>query len=454
MKRRDLFSAMAGSAWLVACGGGGGSPGVPPLQLEREVEGRAVVKLASSTAGGTTGLVALDEQLVSLAEFGPKRTLVVTPANGSALRRIDAPEGWSLVDFTLHPAGDISAVLTQGGLVRLWRMDALGALKRDQPYTDALVSSDACFDAGGAIDPHALQPVLTRDAARVFALGDSLLLVLRTGLNAVVAYRLDDTADGYVRAWRTLVEPGGGVAGRFLTSGSHDVFDQLVNHAQFRADLAADGTLAVGVVNASNAVFEGHAWHFGEAIAADYGLIVTRIAPDGRRLGSRIVPTEQLSELHGLRAVLGGFMVAGRVRTARLADGSGWNAFVARVGSDGSGGAVQVIDVDRGDVLFDVAALPQGGYVAVGSTGWTQNPGGASISEDAAPLLVTLAADGRLQQRVAVPGGPRNNQLRAVLNHGGLWLLGGQRNGPGTHSGDANASLIRADGFVARAPAF
>ena len=450
MRRRELLAAVVGSGWLAACGGGGDSNGAPPPQLEREVDGRAVVKLAS----GRAGLVALDEQLVSLAERGPRRTLVITPADGSALRRIDAPAGWSLVDFTLHPAGDITAVLTQDGLVSLWRLDALGTLRRNQPVMDPQVSSDAYYDAGGAIDPDGLQPVLTGDAARVFALGDSVLLVLRTGLNAVVAYRLHDTVNGYVQAWRTVVEPGGGVAGRFLTSGSHDVFNQLVNHAQFRADLAADGTLGIGVVNASNTVFEGHTWHFGEEITATYGLILTRVGADGQRLGSSIVPTAQLSELHGLRAVPGGFMVVGRVRTTRPADGSGWNAFVARVGSDGSVGEVQVVDVDRGDIFFDIAALPQGGYVAVGSTGWTQNPSGASISEDASLLVARLAADGRLQQRLAVPSGPRNNQLRAVFNHQGQWLLGGQRNGPGTHSGDANASLIRADGFVARAPVF
>lgn len=423
---------------------------MPPLQFEREVPGRAVVKLAS----GRAGLVALDEQLMSLSETGPRRTLVVTPADGQAPRRIDAPQDWSMVDFALHASGEITAVLTRQGTVRLRRLTALGTLKRDQAFTDAMVASDPDYGAFGAIDRDALQPVLTQDAARVFALGESLLLVLRTGLNAVVAYRLNDTEGGYVRAWRTLVEPGGAVLGRFLTSGSHDVFDQLVNHAQFRADMAADGTLAIGVVNANSTVFEGHTWHFGEAIAAAHGAIVTRVAPDGRRLGSSVVATPQLSELHGLRAVPGGFMVVGRVRSTRPPDGSGWNAFVARVGVDGSVGEVQVVDVDRGDIFFDVAALSQGGYLAVGSTGWTQNPAGASISESAAPLLVTLAADGRLRQRWVVPAGPRNNQLRAVVQHGGRWLLGGQRNGPGTHSGDADAALIRADGFVIRAPDF
>lgn len=449
MKRRSLLAATAGSLGLAACGGGSGGADPVPMQTERAVSGRAVVRLAS----GPGGLVALDEQLVSLAEAGPRRTLVLTPADGSALRRVDAPEGWSLVDFTLHPSGDITVVLTQPRQVRLWRLSAAGALLHDQAFTDAAVAADPHYDGGGAVDPGALQPVLTRDAARVLAVGDSVLLVLRTGLNAVLAYRLDRSLGGYARSWRTLVEPGGGVAGRFLTSGSHDVFGQLVNHAQFRADVAADGTLAVGVPAASSTVFEGHGWHFGEPVKAEHGLILTRIAADGRRLGSTVVATAQLSELHGLRAVPGGFMVVGRVRTARPADGSGWDAFVARVGLDGSGGVAQVLDVDRGDILFDIAPLSQGGYVAVGSTGWVQNPGGASISEDAAPLLATLTADGRLLRRVALAAGPRQNQLRAVVPHAGQWLLAGLRDGPGTHSGDGDPARIRADGFVVGAPA-
>lgn len=450
MKRRTLLAAVAGGGLVAACGGGGGSEGMPPLQAEREVAGRAVVRLAS----GRAGLVALDEQLLPLWEPGPRRTLVLTPADGSAVRRVEAPADWSLVDVALHPSGDMTAVLTQGGRVRLWRLDAGGALRRNQAFADMLAPLDPHFDEGGAYDADALQPVLTQDAARVLPLGESVLLVLRTGLNAVVAYRLDDSADGYVRAWRTLVEPGSSIGGRFLTGGSHDVFDQLVNHAQFRADIGSDGTLAVGVVQGVYcSVFEAHAWHFGEAVAATYGSLVTRIAPDGRRLGCTAVATAQLSELHGLRAVPGGFMVVGRERSTRPPDGSGWNAFAARVGNDGGGGTVQLIDVDRGDVLFDIAALPQGGFVAVGSTGWVQNPGGASISEEASPLLVTLGPDGRLQQRLAMAAGPRHNQLRAVLRQGDRWLVAGLRNGPGTHSGDADASLIRADGFVIRVPA-
>jgi hypothetical protein len=435
---------------LAACGGGGEMAATIPA--EREVANSAVVKLAS----GSAGLVALDERLVSIFETSPVRTLAITPADGGPLRRVEAPEGWSLVDFALHPSGDITAVLTNQRQVRLWRLARDGSPRRNQAFEDADVALDPYYDdydVGGVPDPTALQPRFTRDAARAYAVGENLVLVLRTGLNAVVAYRLNHSAEGYVRAWRTLVEPGASVGGRRLSSGSHDVFGQLENHVQFRADVDANGVLAVALTNVLNTVvFAAHAWHFGQAIPQGFGMLVTRIAADGTRLSSTAVETQRITEVHGLRAVPGGFALVGRLRSAQRPDGSGWDAFMVRVGSDGSAGALQLIDVDRGDVLFDIAALPEGGYAAVGSTGYWQNPSGASISEEAAPLLVKLSASGALQQRITVTAGPRQNQLRALLRHNGSWLMAGLRDGPGTHSGDLDPALIRADGFVRRAP--
>jgi len=52
-------------------------------------------------------------------------------------------------------------------------------------------------------------PVLTRDAVRLAAIGENLAVALRTGRNAVVAYRFDYTeGTSYTRTWRTLVNRG------------------------------------------------------------------------------------------------------------------------------------------------------------------------------------------------------------------------------------------------------
>jgi hypothetical protein len=102
-------------------------------------------------------------------------------------------------------------------------------------------------------------------------------------------------------------------------------------------------------------------------------------------------------------------------------------------------------------VLFDVAALPSGRYLAVGTTGYVQNPSGESISEAAQPLLALLNSDGSLAQNLGYVGGARHNQLTTITPLNGRWLLGGMINGPGTHSGDAQRELIVADGFLREA---
>ncbi len=213
----------------------------------------------------------------------------------------------------------------------------------------------------------------------------------------------------------------------------------------------AFGTLAVGVVNSQqrNFTFRAHAEYFNEPIAASAGVLITRVASaDGRRLGSTVIDTHNLAELHGVRATPGGFVLVGRVLSEVRSDGSGWDAFTAFIWRDGFPGPYSVVDVDRGDVLFDIAALPSGRYLALGTTGYVQNPSGASISEAAQPLLVLLNSDGSVAQNLGYIGGARHNQLTTIASLNGHWLLGGMVNGPGTHSGDSDRQLIVADGFL------
>ncbi len=442
---------------LVACGGGDGitaggeTPPIPVVDLA--ITGQAVTKVR--TAGTVVAL--LEERLTSIFEDGPQRTLAILQSEGHTLHPYMPPAGWSVVDFVVHPSGDVSTVLTTSKEVRIVRLDRNGSVRSDQSFLDPAAASDPFFDyAGGVRDNDALQPVLMHDAARLAPLNESLAVVLRTGRNAIVAYRLDPDVNGvYQPAWRTLIEPGSSILGIGITSGSFDVFGQLENHVRIYLDVDQAGTLAVGVVDLPffNFTFRAHAEHFGEPIAASVGVLLTRVASaDGRRLGSTAIDTHQSAELHAVRATPRGFVLVGRVLSEVRSDGTGWNAFTALVGQDGTPGPYSVIDVDRGDVLFDIAALPSGRYLALGTTGYVQNPTGASISEAAQPLLALLNADGTLVQNLGFPGGARHNQLSTVASLNGHWLLGGMVNGPGTHSGDAQPELIVADGFLQERP--
>jgi hypothetical protein len=438
---------------LVGCDDGAGpkeTPAIKPVNLS--VSGFTVTKVRTAA----NAIILLEERLTSIFEDGPQRTLTILQSDGQPTGSFIPPAGWSLVDFAVHPSGNISAVLTTAQQVRIVRLDSNGSIRSEQPFLDPAATTDAFLNYGGGIrDDNALQPALMHDAARLVALGESLVLVLRTGRNAIVAYRLDPDVNGeYQRAWRTLIEPGSSIFGLGITSGSFDVFGQLQNHLKIFVDIDTDATLAIGVVDATmlNFTFRAHTEYFGEPIAASIGLLLTRVASaDGRRLGSIAIDTHDRAELHGLRSVPRGFMLVGRVLSEVRSDGTGWNAFTAFVGSDGAPGPYNVVDVDRGDVFFDVAALSSGRYLGLGATGYVQNPAGESISEAAQPLLASLNSDGSLARNLGYLGGPRHNQLTTIAPLNGHWLLGGMINGPGTHSGDAQPDLIVADGFLREA---
>ena len=436
------------SALLLVLAACSGEPTLRPGAVDLAVAGQAITKVR--TAGSQ--VVLLEERLTSILEDGPQRTLSLLQSDGHTLHSYSTPSGWSLVDFALHPSGDISAILTTATDVRIVRLDSNGSIRSDQPFLDTAAATDAYFNyAGGIKNDGALQPVLMHDAARLVPLGESLIVVLRTGRNAIVAYRLDpDRSGAYTRSWRTLVEPGSSTFLVGITTGSFDVFGQLQNHLRIFVD-ADSNTLAVGVVNSPqrNFTFRAHAEFFHEPITDSNGVLLSRVAiANGERLGSTAVQTRNLAELHGLRAIPGGFLLVGRVLTEIRSDGSGWDAFAATVKQDGSAGPFNVVDVNRGDILFDIASLPNGKYLGLGSTGYTQNPSGASISESVQPLLVLLNPDGSMAQDLNYIGGARQNQLTTVAPLNGSWLLGGMVNGPGTHSGDADHNLIKADGFL------
>ncbi len=343
-------------------------------------------------------------------------------------------------------------VLATARTVRLVRLDRSAGVRNDFALTDAQAPNDPFYDNGGVRDDGSLLPVVTRDAVRVAAIGENVAVALRTGRNAVVAYRFDYTeATSYTRIWRTLVEPGLTMFALGITSGSFDVFGALENHWHVHVDADAAGNVAVAVIGRQfiDPLFGVHADFFKEPTGMTTGLLVTRVAPDGQRLGSTVIDTVQTSELYGLRLNGDDIALVGRVFSEVRGDGTGWNAYAAHVGrASGALLSYRVIDLDRGEVLFDIAPLAQGRFLAAGAAGYSQNPTGGSISEETSPLLAVLESDGSLKQRIDVAAGARQNQVRSIAARGSNWLVGGMINGPGTHSGDGNPALIVADGFL------
>ncbi|MFT7775498.1 hypothetical protein [Roseateles sp.] len=441
-------------ALLVACGGGGadggdGGGGGNPAPLQLVTPGQAVIKVRSLGAAW----VALTEKARTLEiPTRPERRLLISQADGSR-QAMDflPPPGWSLLDFALHPSGQITLLLGSDRELRLLRLSAAGQLLHELDFTDPQAASDPFFgDPASARDHQSLLPYYTRDAARLAPLGEDVALAFRSGRNAVVLHRLGYSGAGLSKQWRRLVEPGVYIGARFLTGGSFDPFKSL--DQQWRLVLDADplGGIAVAVTLDFTDLIEGHSQQFGEPLdpRVANGVLLSKFSTAGIRQGTVLIDTQQRSELHALRWVGAQVAAAGRVRSRQVADG--WDAFLALVPAGiGTTTAYRVLDFEAGDVVFDVAQRADGRLLLAGSTGYTQNPTGASISEESKPLLALLSPDGQLQQRVTLTPGLRHNQLRALapLRDTG-WLSGGMENGPGTHSADTDAALLVADGYL------
>ncbi|MFT3663861.1 hypothetical protein [Piscinibacter sp.] len=431
---------------LAACGGGGAEP---QPAIDHVVAGRFVLRVQATA----TGYAALEERPAPYRDGLPSaavdRRLRVGTPGGDHLYA--PPEGWSLIDIAAHPSGELSAVLATHRELRLLRLDAQARVLTNTALTDPAAPLDPYYDDGGIKDDDSLLPLHTRDAVRLAALGEDLAVALRTGRHAVVAYRHAHSAQGYAPRWRRLLEPGTTVMARYLSSGSHDTYGQLVNHFQVLLAANAQGEIAVAVPAAPhNGAFAAHAAHFpaqAPAVLPDHGAILTRLDGAGQRLGATLFDSGGPTQVYALRAVPeGGWALAGRHKVAGQ-DG-GWNGFAAWIDGAGRMQRHAVLHVDADDVLFDIAPLPDGRHLAAGATGYQQNPAGASISDQGAPLLAVLDAQGRIARRLTLPAAPGQNPVRSLQAHNGRWLVAGMRGGPGTHTADADPARLRADGYV------
>jgi hypothetical protein len=192
---------------LVGCGG----REAPPINsVDLAVTGQTVTK--ARTVGNE--VVVLEQRLNSIFENGPQRTLATLQSDGRTVRPYTPPQGWSVVDFAVHPSGDVSAILTTATDVRIVRLDPNGSVRSDQVFLDLSSPADPFFNyAGGIKNDNALQPALMHDAARLAPLGESLAVVLRTGRNAIVVFAAQElplpTMIAVACAWRGLLRRAG-----------------------------------------------------------------------------------------------------------------------------------------------------------------------------------------------------------------------------------------------------
>jgi hypothetical protein len=95
------------------------------------------------------------------------------------------------------------------------------------------------------------------------------------------------------------------------------------------------------------------------------------------------------------------------------------------------------VDLQDGDMFWDAAALDGGRLLAVGSTNYTQNPNGLSVSDARDPLALVLDARGKVEKRIALSTGPagRGSEAMSVSSVSGNEIaISGVHDAPGTHA--------------------
>jgi hypothetical protein len=99
-----------------------------------------------------------------------------------------------------------------------------------------------------------------------------------------------------------------------------------------------------------------------------------------------------------------------------------------------------------------VDARAGGGWLLVGSDGWSQNPDGLSVLSYGAKLLFELPSLSEPPVRRSVAAGPRENELHAVLATDDGIAYAGHEDGPVTHTGDADPTEINVTGVLGFLP--
>ncbi len=439
----DGTAATAGDA---ACGAADGEACV---ELTR-VPGWSVRKRIGSSAGD----VLLEEVLFGLAsEPGASRLRI--PAGASTPERSwVAPSGSYISDFCRHPSGALSAVtIAQDRTVSMVRLEADLTFLSEATIHDSAIAQDPHVTDAGALD--LLANGLAPDAARIADVGEDVVVAVFSSWYSVIAYRAS-----FVDVWstpqRTLIEPPVGLTPFLPIGGSYDTFGAIV--AWFRPLLATDET-----GNAYVAVWAGQgrvrlhdqAFHdglpfpstdSGIPLQADSDILLTKMDTSGARAWSRVVGSVNEDEPYAIAARGGQVAVVGRSRRAPGEDNTFWDAFVSVSSQTGDLVGSRTIAFDASSILLSVDALPDGGWVLGGSDGWSQNPSGLSVLTYGAKLLFELPSFDETPVRVALPAGPRHNEIRTVSGDRGSIWFGGHEDGPVMHTGDSDPSLIRATG--------
>ncbi|HTS80512.1 MAG TPA: hypothetical protein VMH40_07930 [Myxococcaceae bacterium] len=396
-------------------------------------------------------------------------TFLVLVPGPSRIRRVDvdgivpwdAPEGLWIEDAALHPSGAVTAVLADDHFnVWLARLAPDLSLLQLAQLQDPDIVHDPFPDGGtGTPAPTTLTAnPLPRDAIRVAADGEEAVVVVTTGFESVLLYHL-----GFSTRWetprRTLVVPVNLHLPFLPTGGSFDTFGAMWSSFRALLDVDQDGNVYVAywanhhTLQALSA-FTGEELHpiATNAFSQDSDVLLEKLDRTGTHLWSRVIGTENEDEPYAVRATVDAVAVVGRSRRFPGFDNTFWDAFVSISAADGTLGSSRALQLEASSILLAVDGLPDGGWLAGGSEGWSQNPDGLSVLTFGTKLLLALPTPDADPVRLALPAGPRHNEVRTVVGGRDQVWFGGHEDGPVMHTGDGDLSQIHATGVLGFLP--
>ena len=401
-------------------------------------ENMAIIKSLLATNGGVYNL---SEKLSNLENFPGQRSLQRLDCEWNVVLDYTLEDTQALIDFVEHPSGELSLIIIADGAYVLRRIDKNGAL-----LAQILIENLTALSQSG-------------DVADLSEDGEDILLAARGSDLSVKLYRYHYTPNaGFSYQWHTLVEPSTSAFGWIMHGGSYDTFEQLAQplHISLAIDLAGNAYIAVPGLKA---LLFHHNEYFSENLESilhtdervndwpQLDAIVTKVSAAGERIYTVVAGSAYADEVYDLSFSNESIFIYGRSTQKK---GYSWDAFITKL--DANSGLIEfssVLDIQNGDIIYDLIELDDGNLFAVGATNWTQNPVGFSVSEHSEKLALLLDGAGNIINRYDIPDGERHNQLRSVTSLDNDWLLiSGFDDGPGTHSGDQDSSLVRADGFL------
>ncbi len=220
---------------------------------------------------------------------------------------------------------------------------------------------------------------------------------------------------------------------------SYDSFQQLSGRYKIYLDIDADENIYIGLPISKGFYVNN--------------TLISKISPEGNILYTISTGDEMDFEttMQDFKVFDNQIVITGRRLANEDSDSNDWNPYIVMHDTE-TGNEVfsQNYTLAGNEIFFSLGYdIVSKKIYAGGSAGWSQNPNGASVTANGNKILVKVDNSmGAIENELTLTNGPRQNQIRSVQVVDDFLIIAGWENGPGTHSGDSDKSLIFADGFM------